>query len=75
MAIYRFWQHESGALYAVEMSDQGEIMGMCGPIDYSERDKPMNEFEYESEDVDWMIDNSYSFRDVTTPAEEARQRS
>ena len=67
---YRYWQHDtSGELYAVGMGCNGIITGVCGPLHYSERTHPLDSFEYDSEDIDWLTLNSGHFRDVTTPAE------
>ena len=72
---YRFWRHESGELYAIRFGDGGtgirgsDITGVCGPLHHSDREFPLDDFEYETEDVNWVIDNSGSFRDVTTVVE------
>lgn len=77
---YRFWKHENGDVYAIrfgadEVGIMGsDITGVCGPLHHSDREEPLDDFEYETEDVDWVIDNSGSFRDVTTPAEYANRR-
>jgi hypothetical protein len=72
---YKFWQHQTtGEIYAVSMTDDGsDLTGVVGPLHYSDRTSPLDDFEYGTEDLDWLIENSGFFRDVTTPTEHANR--
>lgn len=66
---YAYWSHESGETYVIRFDDDGDINAVCGPLHYSERGKSAYAYEFETEDVEWVIDHSGEFRDTTTIAE------
>jgi len=50
-----YWKHASGEVYAVEVSENGVILGICGPLHHSEyeRKELLPDYDYNTEDVEW----------------------
>ena len=61
--LYQFWRHgRSGEVYAVQCTEDGEVLGVCGPLHYSEvRVELLDAMDYSTEDVEWMRDHQDEF--------------
>ncbi len=53
--IYSYWKHASGEVYAVKVSKNGVILGICGPLHHSEygREELLPDYDYNAEDINW----------------------
>lgn len=65
----RYWRHQlSGEVYAVKISN-GDVVAVVGPLHHSEygdlRADSLGDYNYTSEDVDWIVEHNGEFRDVT----------
>ena len=51
--IKGFWQHESGAIYAVESTTLGKIVGGVGPLD-PDNLRDLEDYDYRPAILEWL---------------------
>lgn len=53
--IRGFWQHENGAIYAIESDTFGKIIGGVGPLKPDEL-RDLDDYDYKPAVVSWIED-------------------
>ena len=86
MTTYTYWRLTNGAkrppfyphaprakrTYAIRMTDQGDVTGVCGPLENGTEERfsdLLPNFRYDEDDLsggmrDWIVDHSGDFRQV-----------
>ena len=66
---YEFWQHKrSGEVWAMMLDDDGEIIGSCGPLHYSEIGAAKHgDYDYTDENNEWFAEYDDDFM-LATPS-------
>lgn len=69
MIEYNFWRHRnSGEVYAIR-TDNGKVIGCCGPLAYDEvnaSDLPYYYYDDNPEDAEWAQEHEAHFALVET---------